>query len=147
MYGEGFSLEGDIVDLGSQHDIVEKSGAWFSYNGERLGQGREQAKQFLKENKAIAEELRQKIFDKLKVGAVAAATDGEISMDDEDELDDAPMAGAPVNAKAGAATAMPKAGESKTVSAMSTATKDSGAKDALKKAADEKKTAAIPSKK
>ncbi len=147
MYGEGFSLEGDIVDLGAQHDIIEKSGAWFSYNGERLGQGREQAKQFLKENKAIAEELRQKIFDKLKVGAIAAATDGEISMDDEDELDDAPMAGAPVNAKAGAATAMPKATESKTVSAMPTASKDSGAKDALKKAADEKKTAAIPSKK
>lgn len=146
MYGEGFSLEGDIVDLGSQHDIIEKSGAWFSYNGERLGQGREQAKQFLKENKAIAEELRQKIFDKLKVGAVAA-TDGEISMDDEDELDDAPMAGAPVNAKAGATAAMPKAGESKTVSAMPTAAKDSGVKDALKKAADEKKTAAIPAKK
>lgn len=154
MYGEGFSLEGDIVDLGSQHDIIEKSGAWFSYNGERLGQGREQAKQFLKENKAIAEELRVKIFDKLKVGAVAATGDGEISMDEEDELDDAPMAGAPVNAKASASAtaAMPKAGESKTVSAMPASampasTKDAGAKDALKKAADEKKTPAIPSKK
>jgi recombination protein RecA len=145
MYGEGFSLEGDIVDLGSQHDIIEKSGAWFSYNGERLGQGREQAKQFLKENKAIAEELRQKIFDKLKVGAVAV-TDGEISMEDEDELDDAPMAGAPVIAKASATSTMSKAGESKTVSAMPSAAKDSP-KDALKKAADEKKTAAIPAKK
>ena len=51
MYGEGISIEGEILDIGSELDIVEKSGAWYSYNGERLGQGRENSKQFLKENR------------------------------------------------------------------------------------------------
>ena len=53
MYGEGISYEGEIVDMGAELDIVEKSGSWYSYNGERLGQGRENAKLFLKENKEI----------------------------------------------------------------------------------------------
>ena len=50
MYGEGISREGDILDLAVDKNIVEKSGAWFSFQGERLGQGRENARQFLKEN-------------------------------------------------------------------------------------------------
>ena len=54
MYGEGISQEGEIIDIGAELDIVEKSGSWYSYNGERLGQGRENAKQFLKENPDIA---------------------------------------------------------------------------------------------
>ena len=53
MYGEGISQEGEIVDLGAEMDIVKKSGSWYSYNDERIGQGRENAKQFLKENHAI----------------------------------------------------------------------------------------------
>ena len=53
MYGEGISKEGEIIDIGAELDIVEKSGSWYSYNGERLGQGRENAKQFLKENPDI----------------------------------------------------------------------------------------------
>ena len=57
MYGEGISREGDIIDLGVDKNLVEKSGAWYSYKGERIGQGRENAKQFLKENKDIAEKL------------------------------------------------------------------------------------------
>src|SRR5213075_1243549 len=57
MYGEGISREGDLIDLGVDKNLVEKSGAWFSYKGERIGQGRENAKQFLKENKDIAEKL------------------------------------------------------------------------------------------
>ena len=61
MYGEGISREGELLDLGSQYDIVEKSGAWYSYNGERLGQGRENAKVFLKENKDIADSIDQQI--------------------------------------------------------------------------------------
>ena len=48
MYGEGISKEGEIIDMGAELDIVEKSGSWYSYNEERLGQGRENAKQFLK---------------------------------------------------------------------------------------------------
>ena len=50
MYGEGISREGEILDMASELDIVQKSGAWYSYNEERLGQGRENSKQFLKEN-------------------------------------------------------------------------------------------------
>lgn len=61
MYGEGISREGSIIDIGTEMDIVNKSGAWYSYEGERLGQGRENAKQFLKDNKAIAETIEQKI--------------------------------------------------------------------------------------
>ncbi|MCP3739168.1 recombinase RecA [Rossellomorea sp. BNER] len=61
MYGEGISKEGEIVDLGSEVDIVQKSGAWYSYNNERLGQGRENAKLFLKENPEIRSEIMQKI--------------------------------------------------------------------------------------
>lgn len=60
MYGEGISREGSIIDIGTEMDIVNKSGAWYSYEGERLGQGRENAKQFLKDNKAIAETIEQK---------------------------------------------------------------------------------------
>lgn len=61
MYGEGISKEGEIVDIGSELDIVKKSGSWYSYNDERIGQGRENAKQFLKENPEIRLEIQQKI--------------------------------------------------------------------------------------
>jgi recombination protein RecA len=65
IYGEGISKEGDVVDLGVQHNLVEKSGAWYSYKGERIGQGRENAKQFLRENvdvfKKVDTELRKQL--------------------------------------------------------------------------------------
>lgn len=61
MYGEGISKQGEIVDLGAETEILEKSGAWYSYNGERIGQGRENAKVFLKENKTISDEIEMKI--------------------------------------------------------------------------------------
>ena len=63
MYGEGISIEGEILDIGSNLDIVEKSGAWYSFEGERLGQGRENSKQFLKENEAIKEKIYRAIRD------------------------------------------------------------------------------------
>lgn len=62
MYGEGISHEGEIIDMGSELDIVQKSGSWYSYNDERLGQGRENAKLFLKEN----EDLRREIMFKIR---------------------------------------------------------------------------------
>jgi recombination protein RecA len=62
MYGEGISREGDLLDLAVEKRIVEKSGAWFAYNGDRLGQGRENAKQFLKDNP----EIRQTIEDRIR---------------------------------------------------------------------------------
>jgi recombination protein RecA len=63
MYGAGISREGDIVDLGADSGIVEKSGAWYSYNGERIGQGRENAKQFLKEHPETAEAVETRILE------------------------------------------------------------------------------------
>ncbi len=63
MYGKGISAEGDILDLGVKHNIVEKSGAWFSYKGERLGQGRDNSKSFLHENPKLIEEIRQKVCE------------------------------------------------------------------------------------
>lgn len=62
MYNQGISEEGDILDLAVTANMVDKSGAWFSYNGERMGQGRDQAKEFLKANPQAKEELRAKLF-------------------------------------------------------------------------------------
>jgi len=61
MYGEGISKTGELIDLGIAANVVEKSGAWFSYNGQRIGQGRENAKLFLRENPEIAKEIEQTI--------------------------------------------------------------------------------------
>lgn len=61
MYGEGISREGDILDVGSSINVVNKSGAWYAYNDEKLGQGRENAKQFLKENPEICKDIEMKI--------------------------------------------------------------------------------------
>ena len=61
MYGEGVSREGEIVDLGAEAGIIDKSGAWYAYNGEKIGQGKENVKNFLKENKELKEELELKI--------------------------------------------------------------------------------------
>src|SRR5581483_1228520 len=57
IYGEGVSREGDLIDLGVQHNLIEKSGAWYSYKGERIGQGRENAKQFLRENSDVFQKV------------------------------------------------------------------------------------------
>jgi len=65
MYGEGISREGDMLDLAANNEIVEKSGSWFSYKGERIGQGRENAKNFLKENKDIAARIENEVRKKL----------------------------------------------------------------------------------
>ena len=61
LYGEGISREGEIIDLGVKQGIIEKSGAWYAYNGDRIGQGKENVRQFLKENPDLAAEIEQKI--------------------------------------------------------------------------------------
>jgi recombination protein RecA len=61
LYGEGISKEGDLLDLGVDHKIIEKSGAWYAFNGERMGQGRENARAFLKENKDISQEIENRL--------------------------------------------------------------------------------------
>lgn len=77
IFNEGVSLMGEIVDLGSEKGIIDKSGAWFSYRGERMGQGREGAKQFLRDNPDVAAEVRALIMDSYKVGALDAPQPGE----------------------------------------------------------------------
>ena len=61
LYGEGTSREGEIIELGVQHRIVEKSGAWYAYNGEKIGQGKDNTREYLRDNPAIANEIEQKI--------------------------------------------------------------------------------------
>jgi recombination protein RecA len=78
-YGEGISSEGCIIDLGIEHDIVQKSGSFFSYGEQRLGQGRNNAKAFLRENPELADEIEQKIYAAVGIGQeppVAAVPEG-----------------------------------------------------------------------
>ena len=79
LYGEGISREGELIDLGVQHDLVGKAGAWYSYNGDKIGQGKDNAKNYLKENPEIADAIDNILREKLLVGAVPA---------EEDEADD-----------------------------------------------------------
>ncbi len=65
LYGEGISREGEIIELGVAHEVIEKTGSWFSYQGERIGQGKDNARQFLKEHPDIARAIEQKLRDKL----------------------------------------------------------------------------------
>jgi recombination protein RecA len=81
MFGEGISREGTIIDMGSDLDIVAKSGAWYSFEDERLGQGRENAKQFLKDNPHITDKIEQKIREIYKVDVPVPMPAG---IDDED---------------------------------------------------------------
>ncbi|MFC7458695.1 recombinase RecA [Brachybacterium sp. GCM10030267] len=82
LYGEGISREGGLIDLGVEHGVVRKSGAWFTYEGDQLGQGKENARQFLKDNPDLAVEIEEKILRTLGVGKYAAeqaAPEGEAS--------------------------------------------------------------------
>ncbi|WP_026485719.1 recombinase RecA [Caldanaerobius polysaccharolyticus] len=77
MYGEGISREGDLLDIGINIDLITKSGAWFSYGDIRLGQGRENAKQFLKENPEVADEIEQKIRENFNLAYVKSKKSSE----------------------------------------------------------------------
>lgn len=86
MYGEGISKEGSIVDIGVEMDIVDKSGAWYSFAGERLGQGRENAKQYLKEHTEISNTIEQKIREVSNLTtAVAPASASELEAEAQEE--------------------------------------------------------------
>ena len=75
MYGEGVSREGELVDLASDAGILEKSGSWYAYNGEKLGQGKENVKEMLKNNKALTEELEQKVREFYDIGISKKASE------------------------------------------------------------------------
>ena len=65
MYGEGISREGELLDLSVKAEIVQKAGAWFSYNGQRLGQGRDKVKELLKTDKELAQEIEAKLWENI----------------------------------------------------------------------------------
>ncbi|HLE66566.1 MAG TPA: recombinase RecA, partial [Burkholderiales bacterium] len=73
LYGEGISREGEILELGVNHGVLEKSGAWYIYKDDRLGQGKDNAREFLKENPALAREIETKIREKAGIAVPAAA--------------------------------------------------------------------------
>jgi len=78
LYGEGISREGEIIELGVQHGLVDKAGSWYSYGSDRIGQGKENVREFLKTNPDVAEEIEQKIREKLLPKTVkASASDDE----------------------------------------------------------------------
>ncbi len=90
LFGVGISREGSLIDFGVEHEIVRKSGAWYTYDGDQLGQGKENSRNFLLQNPKIADEIEQKIMFKLGVGAEAkaaqvrelkAAADAEIALE------------------------------------------------------------------
>ena len=76
IYGIGISREGSLIDFGVEHEIVRKSGAWYTYDGDQLGQGKEKAREFLKENPDVAAEIEKKILEKLGVGQGASDAAG-----------------------------------------------------------------------
>jgi len=70
LYGEGISREGEIIDMGANARIVDKSGAWYAYNGEKIGQGKDNAREFLRENAELAREIENKIREAVGVAAL-----------------------------------------------------------------------------
>ena len=76
MYGKGISREGSLIDVGVEQGIVRKSGAWYTYDGDQLGQGKENSRTFLKENPDVASAIEKRILEKLGVGQSSDATGG-----------------------------------------------------------------------
>ncbi|HZK31705.1 MAG TPA: recombinase RecA [Corynebacterium sp.] len=88
IYGEGISRESSIIDLGVENGIVKKSGSWYTYDGDQLGQGKEKSRLFLKDNADLADEIENKIFAKVGVGAHAAEESAEETPEVDDLSDD-----------------------------------------------------------
>lgn len=80
LYGEGISREGGLLDMGVEHSIVRKSGAWYTYDGDQLGQGKENSRRFLKDNPDLATEIEQRIKVSLGIGPEQAEEDAEVEL-------------------------------------------------------------------
>jgi len=78
LYGAGISREGELIDLGVEHKLIEKAGAWYSYNGDKIGQGKEKVRKFLKDNPDIADTIEQTLRDKLLVKPSADENEAEL---------------------------------------------------------------------
>ena len=83
MFGEGISRIGELIDYGIKYDIVDKAGAWFAYGDQKIGQGKEKAKEFLKNNPLIAEEIEAKILDKMGINKNTKKDDSDSKQSDE----------------------------------------------------------------
>ncbi|MDT8281316.1 MAG: recombinase RecA [Gammaproteobacteria bacterium] len=87
LYGEGISREGELIDLGVEHNLIEKAGAWYSYNGDKIGQGKEKVRIFLKENPEVAKTIEKTLRDKLLVKPVIVNENlAEAGLDTIDEV-------------------------------------------------------------
>ncbi len=108
LFGEGISRAGEIVDLGVEHGIIQKSGAWFSYNGNKLGQGRDAVKRVLKDNQELAEEMAGKITEKMNAerntrkpagNPFLPGRESKVVDSDDDDMDMAAESEGPENAE------------------------------------------------
>jgi recombination protein RecA len=88
LYGEGISRHGEMLELGVIHGVVEKSGAWYIYNGDRLGQGKDNCREFLRENPAMAQEIETKIRE--KAGVLAPLAVAEAAVEDDNKVEKLP---------------------------------------------------------
>jgi len=98
LYGQGISIEGGLIDMGVEHGIVKKSGAWFTYEGDQLGQGKENSRRFLKDNPELAAEIERKILVKLGItedSAEVEDTAQDVADHSEDDILEAPDAAKP----------------------------------------------------
>ena len=89
LYGEGISHEGELIDLGVEHKLIEKAGAWYSYNGDKIGQGKEKVRVFLKENPDIAATIEKTLRDKLLTKTVISEDEAELGAVEEGALEEA----------------------------------------------------------
>jgi recombination protein RecA len=99
IYGVGISREGSLIDFGVEKEIVKKSGAWYTYEGEQLGQGKENARKFLIENPKTADEIEKKIKTKLGIGVPRVVAD--LPVDEKAAVADAKAVAEPKAANAG----------------------------------------------
>ena len=90
LYGEGISRIGEVIDIGTELNVIDKSGAWYSYNGQKLGQGKEKVREYLQENKELCAEIEQKIREMkgvhIKSLSSVSSDDGEERVSDVEEL-------------------------------------------------------------
>ena len=87
LYGQGISREGSIIDRGVEQGFIRKSGSWYTYEGDQLGQGKEKVRANLRENPALCDEIEEKILRKLKIGAYANEPDDEAAITDDGSVD------------------------------------------------------------
>jgi recombination protein RecA len=80
LYGQGISREGEIIDMGVNAKVLEKSGSWYAYNGEKIGQGKDNAREFLKENRELAVEIENKVRAEMGIPLLPGAADDDLDI-------------------------------------------------------------------